>query len=761
MLTRSFTNAELDHGDRDTKRQKPNDESFQSSISDRATSGEYKNLEEVAADVTSAVDATLQDLKKPKVEDEAELPTISSTIAQLKRLRNHASDILARERAYPKSATSATSDENVEFGSLDANAGEYVLSILGYAPQERRLFSSLPLRKGDPSLQDAGLPPGVSITKVLPSKMQAKTHTIGEVFGSARPMPLQPPKQPKTQAKGNTLDFYHPDVTDSQRSRGNNYFTTKLSSGYYLDYSHATPSSQTVPKQRERAESLAGRKPSSTELAMSEVDNLFRGAFSSFAPTKDDSSAVVPSSVASRVWWQKGGLQSFQRLIESTYGKANDGAEGLEKPVEIDEKAIKEAIDSWDDSAVDPSLEDAMGSKPDHKDDVDGLLDEVSDLIETLASYQRIRNLTLPSTQNRQSGEPTNTDMLANDAPEPTEEECATYDVLKAQLALIIKTLPPYAVSKLNGDQLDELLISTKMRIHTDEYSGVMEEDEAGVQARIRAQQAAAQASPRATPQRPNVPGAPHAAQYQASQYGTPGRTPAHQQFYRPQQNAQFQQQRNFTAPSPQRPPQPNQYSRPNGFQNQFATQLAKAQTPYGHQNMQQFAGQQRPPQPQQTPQGTPNARFQYPQGYQQQTGTPTPAGYAGFPNGAAPQQRAMSSQMHQRQPQSPSPNMQQNRFTAAAGPGLTGYHTVIPEAQQQLILDQAKARVAAQDRSSSYGGPMGSPGFAMGGMRPGIQTPSGQRINGAHNLGTPPIPAKVTPVPVPVIPGSQHPAQQ
>lgn len=762
MLTRPFTNAELDHANRAIKRQKPNDETFKSSISDRVASGEYKSLEEVAADVTCAIDAMIKDLSYQKVEEETEVPaTTTSTIAQLKRLRTKASDILARERAYPKSAHTTDSDLNADLGAIDSNTGEYVLSILGYAPQERRLFSSLPLRKSDASLQDTGLPPGVSISKVLPTKAQANTHTLGDVFGSARPMPLQPPKQPKTQAKGNTLDFYHPGMSDSQRSRGNNYFATKLASGYYLDYSHATPSSQTVPKQRERAESLAGRKPSTAELAMSEVDSLFRGAFSSFAPTKDDSSAVVPSSVASRVWWQKGGLKSFQRMIESVYGGASEEADKHQHATEVDEKAIKQAIDDWDDSAVDPSLEDAMGSKSEHKDDVDGLLDEVSDLIETLASYQRIRNLTLPSTQNRQSGEPPSADMLTHDVPQPTEEECATYEVLKAQLSLIIKTLPPYAVSKLNGDQLDELLISTKMQIHTDEYSGVMEEDEAGVQARLRAQQAAAQASPRATPQRTNAAAPQHVAQYQASQYGTPGRTPAHQQFYRPQQNAQFQQQRNFTAPSPQRPPQPNQYTRPNGFQSQFATQLAKAQTPYGHQNMQQFAGQQRPTQLQQTPQGTPNARFQYPQGYQQQAGTPTPAGYSGFPNGAGPQQRAMSSQMHQRQPQSPSPNMQQNRFNAAPGPGLTGYHTVISEAQQQRILDQAKARVAAQDRSSSYGGAMGSPGFPMNAMRQGVQTPSGQRMNGAHNLGTPPIPSKVTPVPVPVIPGSQHPGQQ
>ncbi len=68
---------------------------------------------------------------------------------------------------------------------------------------------------------------------------------------------------------------------------------------------------------------------------------------------------------------------------------------------------------------------------------------------------------------------------------------------IASQLALIIKTLPPYAIAKLNGDQLEELLISTKVQISTDQYRGVMEEDDAAAQARLRAQQQAAQANTR------------------------------------------------------------------------------------------------------------------------------------------------------------------------------------------------------------------------------------------------------------------------
>lgn len=104
--------------------------------------------------------------------------------------------------------------------------------------------------------------------------------------------------------------------------------------------------------------------------------------------------------------------------------------------------------------------------------------------------------------------------------------------------------------------------------------------------------------------------------------------------------------------------------------------------------------------------------------------------------------------------------------------PGLTGYHTVIPEAQQQRILDQAKARVAAQERSAMFTDKMVQPGTpGMGYGSPGMmaarpnqqqkpQTPLGQRgPNGTPASAFVP-PQKVTPVPVPVIPGAQ-PQQQ
>lgn len=262
--------------------------------------------------------------------------------------------------------------------------------------------------------------------------------------------------------------------------------------------------------------------------------------------------------------------------------------------------------------------------------------------------------------------------------------------------------------------------------------------------------------------------------QYQANaQYGTPGRTPSQQQYYRPGSAQNYQQPRGAPSPQQPRPPQPNQYTRQNGYSNQYATQLAKAQTPYGHQNMQQYANQQRPPFNQTPQQGTPNSRYQFQPGYQ---GTPTPVNYGGYTNGAQmPPQRNMSPQqqhMQQRQMHSQSPNMPQaqqfatpthqnapaqgNRFASGASasgysqsPGLTGYHTVISEAQQQRILDQAKARVAAQGS--------GTPAYNAAGLAQARAALANQSTPQSPGMNGSPAPSKMTHVPMQAPAGGQQ----
>ncbi|EQL03783.1 hypothetical protein OCS_00511 [Ophiocordyceps sinensis CO18] len=597
----------------DAKRQKSSEPPSRFSVSDKVVAGKYADMEDMASDVLFAVNAALSDLSSKTSEDTDKTMTAKAAL-RIRDFKQKAMEILNREKAYPNVAIAHPSaDANPEAAS---EVGEAVLSVVGYAPQERRLFSSLPLARGT-DLSKFSLTPGVSISRVVPSTLRERTQTLGELFAPPRPLPpLQPPKQPKTQAKGNILDFYHPELTDTSKYRTNCYYTTKLTAGHYLDYSNATPSSQTKTKQRERAQSLAGKKPSASELEMTEMEALFRGAFSSFAPCKDDAAAVVPSSIAGRMWWQKSGQRSFQRMLEiECYGDVEDAdapGQGA-KVAELDEAAVQEAIDNWDDSVIDPTLEDIMGNGRDEGEkEADEILDEVSDMIETLASYQRIRNLTLPSSSS-----------TTGQAPRPTINRRGTYPPLPIKLGLRSQTSTP-------------------------------------------------------------VP--------------TATRTSYAQMPLQPQQQPLQQ---------PAGPPH---------------------QLPH-----------QQPIQPQQ---GNQNARFAFPQGYPQQHGTPGQPSYgAAYTNGSGVPPRTMSPQVPPRPPYSPSPNMPQNQRFASQGnapmnrypgqpgptqnPGLTGYHTVIPEAQQQRILDQAKARVAAQERT---------PMFADKTPHPGAQSQSAEAIDASRS---------------------------
>lgn len=791
-------------------------------------SSAYQKLDDLIADVSAAVKASLNDVQNASPESAEPAPDRAS-VAQIYDFNKKAMGLLRREEAYPKAPT----EQSTGFKKLsnELKRPSAVLSLVGFAPQERRLFSSLSA-PDDTDISDAALPAGVTSTQVFATSSHERSQSLGELFGPPRTLlPLQPPKQPKTGAKGNMLDFYHPELADVSRYRSSSYFTAKLSTGHFLDYSHATPTTSSRSRQHERTQSLAGKKPSASEQEILEMDSLFRGAFSSFAPCKDDTAATVPANIAGQMWWHRAGRANFQNMIEVDYlGGAEDDAAARDesKVQEIDEEAVQDAINNWDDSVLDPSLEDFMGAKrEDAGKEADEILDEVSDLIQTLASYQRIRNLTLPNSSNRQTSDPVAGDMLANPGPQPTEEEQATYQMLKAQLALIVKTLPPYAVAKLNGDQLDDLLISTKVEISADQYRGVMEEDDAAIQARFRTQQQqqqmqqqqATQINVRPPSQRTSSVTYQNHYTPQNNQYGTPTRTPAApaMPFY-PQGTGRtyqpsFAPQRNFSAPAqhPPRPPPPNQYTRSNGYPTQYATQLAKAQTPYGHQNM-QYGSQPRTQFGQAQQQGTPQTRFQqYQPPFQQQSGTPSQVNYGGYTNGAGSQQpqRAMSPQMQHRQAYSPSPSVnpvprygtpnqgvggQQHKFSATPnsatpqhqyGHSALGYHTVIPEAQQHRILEQAKARVAAQERSAMFADKITQPqpavsglaGIGLGGNvdvnrlaaqrasvggQPKPPTPVGQQRQAMN--GTPPMagpgnapPHKVTPVPVPVIPGLQQ----
>ncbi|KAM0284117.1 hypothetical protein ACHAQH_002105 [Verticillium albo-atrum] len=840
ILQRPLRVSETDN-EPDAKRQKPSNGAAAVTVADKVAQDQYTLLDDLADDLLAAAADQFTELQSSRIGADADKNDVF--VEGLVRFKMKALELFRREKNYPRGA----SDPQQKIQPDVATAGRLVLSVAGSGPQGRQLFSSLPLssrghQAATKSLSRSDLPHNLSSTRILPTRQSERNYTLGELFSSPRPLPpLQPPKQPKPQAKGNVLTFRHPEIPALSKYRTNTYFTQKVTVGHFLDYSNVAPSTTQSKeiKQRQRAQSLAGHKPSASELEVSEMESLFRAAFSSFAPCKDDSAAMVPASLAGRMYWQQTGQRNFNRMIEAELQETEDDMAD-QKPdttsqiMELDEELIQEAIDNWDDK-IDPALEIWGPQKTDEEKDTEDLLNQVDDLIETLASHQRIRNTALPSSQNKYAGDPSGGDMLASGTgANPSEEEVATYEALKAQLNLIIKMLPPFAVAKLDGDRLNDLLVSTSLEVRTDQYKGVMQ-DEGGVQVRARQQQSAAASSNVVRPSGAHrTPSTPSYNYGNNQPYGTPNRQGAPQQYFRGNTQTPIQQQPHLGRPAaphtmphpqyrqqqqqqPQQGQQGQQFRPQNAYPNQYAAQLAKTQTPFGHQNVPQYATQPRPQQFAYNnvgPQASPTARYQpgYGQNYQ--------ANQTGFTNGAPNMQnRTMSPQVpatqyspspplpqqqhHQQHPQhmqhmqhqqhqqqrppygSPVnrpqfPNGTHSPAPNAHAPGRTGsYMNSVTDQNQQRLLDQARARAAAQQNSSAFGDKIQQSGMANQTSYNPAQL-AAQQARLANNVankpqspanavssprpganGTPNIPARVTPVPVPVIPGAQQQLQQ
>jgi hypothetical protein len=811
ILKQPLPNGSQTDAEPEAKRRKSDDKTVSTaalSVEDKVLQDSYASLEDILADVTRAATARIAALRSspPELSGSEKVEDLVTKVAELKE---RAHDLYRRELAYPSTEQLQSSGpEGKDAPSRGSNGRALLMTYATVNNGKKPLLTSLQkpvsaFETGYKTLKEAvgtGLPPGITLAHAvsgyLASEKLGPSRTLGELFPSPRNLPpLQPPKPNKGTTRSNVLSFYHPVLTDQSSYRTGTYFSQSVSTGQWLDYSNATPATHKKTKQRERAQSLAGVKPSSTELEMSEMEALFRGAFSSFAPCKDDTGAVVSSGQVSRMYWQRYGRRSLQRMIDSeaqvvqvdeaapSETAAADGPLGNDLP-DVDEDIIKEVIDSWDDAVIDPSLAQVMGQRSGDDKEVEDVLQEVSDLVETLASYQRNRNLTMPTSQDRFSTDPPNGDMLRNGTQshhQPSEEEMLTYQALKAQLSLIIQTLPPFAVARINSDKLEELSVSTRIEIRTDDFKGVMEEDERGLRPRQGQVQSTAPAQ-RATPHRtPSMSGsASYPAHHQyGGQYAAHARSPMPTPQHYPQTPARTQpasayQRSTSAVPLPQphqgqvRHPsaQPQQYRAPDGYGG-LTPQVPKPQPPpYGHANIPHYSGggvagqpRMQPHQgfPNIPPPASPNHRYQqaYAAGYPQQLHPPHqgqqtmhPPQHPGLPqqlsqhrpyspyaNGAghAPQ-RTMSPQVSvqsQSYSQSPTPPQQHQQLSRpppygtpnqvlppngrsynggtpgmppqaqnrGGNVGVTGYATVMGDAQQKHVVEQARQQVHAQQQ--------------------------------------------------------------
>lgn len=807
-------------GEPAAKRNKSEDGSTRPSVADKAASGGYVDLEAVLHDIKASVKdqlAQLRDLDADKATKENDV-AIAKSIAFDQKAR----ELFRREVSYPSTTQNASVLRGLDSSNdLQSNAsGNIVLKVFGEAPRPRHLFSSLQQPVVTPDspqgaiqpLRELNLPNGVKTAKAVPFSFPSavekdkKSKTFGELFSPSRSLPsLQPPKAPKSTTKGVQVGWHRPELTEKSKYRSGSYFGQSMATGRWLDYSNAAPPSQIMTKQRERAMSLAGiGKPSPSHLEGSEMDALFRGAFSSFAPSKDDSAAVFSSGLVSQtMWWQKYGKRSFDRLIESeSTEEATEEPDTTEGAVALDDNILQEAIENWD-TKIDPSLEEMCNPKKSQDEqDVDDILQDVSDMIQTLISFQKNRNLALPSAanQSRYAADPTNSDMLNNGTPaQPSEEESMTYEALKAQLALVLKMLPPYAVARLNSDKLEELNISTKIEVRTDEYSGLMEEDADAARARA-AQQASPAPRPAAHRSSSSSSSVPFGGQYGTTprpSISTPGYYGGAQTPIRPPAPPVQRPPQSLPAYSQPRPPSNTGHRPSNGYaaNSNFAQNLARAQQSFSQTNSYAATPTQgRPPYqgtpsyhnigsnpspryPNQPPsaQAPPYQQHGYPQ--HQQPGTPSQPPFNQFPNGTpAMPPRTASPQVAHQQPQyvpqqsfnpnatpsrpsysGPPPmsaNAQQRYYppagTPQAPPALQGaqnaqqgtaYQTSLQPHQVQQAMAQAQARFNALPKGQDGTRPTSGQGqqvgapVGLGGIGLGGARPN---VPGAVNYNTP-----------------------
>lgn len=687
-------------------------------ISNRAASGIYSSLEHVIIDIKDACQSLLE--KLPPVETDSSTANAQSAESNITRLRiaqfkKKAEEILEVERRRETSRRtgqvastppSTGSKANVHLVAKPG-AGRAVLTVWGNAPQAKQLFSGLQEAVKDETgseiykpLPATGLPSAVSTTEIYPfdsvavnSEKQSKDK-LGQMFASTS-IKMPPPKISRSVAgKGEVVGWVQPSTIESSRSKNSqSYHAQKMICGQWLDYSGAKSKSDTED---------------------SKLDALFKNAYSSFAPARDDTAAIISTSTRNRLWWAKHGESAFAELI-GINEKSEDNKVALPPTPEtsvLDGFKIEDVSDSM----IDPALQDEPVRSIEEQD-AEEVLQSISELLETLSSFQRNRYLSAPSTHFGDTA-----------LPKPTDAEIATYDMLKSQLAVMIATLPPYFVSKIDADQLADLNVSTKLEVYLETHKGTMEEDEETRRAK------AAELARRPAPS----PSVHRNSSSFGSQYSSSGRPPTNPQAYysqTPVRPPPTSQRPPATAPQPYvpkpqavpqgyRPPQPTYPSTPT-----YPHQLPRAQhAPYtGGQYYQSQTPTYNHPQGYSAPMTAPQNR--YPQAgipqYQQPRQPPPPNGMAyGYTNGSPAPRQPSPQKYNSPQPPpvqpnrsygSPAPPMTNGRYYAplqngtnsapGAGAqhqgqgqvGASGFHTVMSAAEQSSMLDRQRAQLAQQ----------------------------------------------------------------
>lgn len=721
------------------------DEAATATIHERVTSGRYNTIQEFLSDIEKASSAVIEKKQSqgaiangPPVEG-VPLTEVVNRIAAFKKILNS----LLRQASFgtkydikaEPSEDGAEAPAKSSVSNVDTRDDKLALTFFGNPSNPKQLYSSLqkslkvPLPSSETGtqkcvevqapLREIALPNGITATKVVTYNLEAapkERRTFGEVFA---PRPSLPQLEPPRKARPPTRNWIDPfdAATDIKSFPGewSNYSLASLPSGLWLQYG-GTTSSPSYWSRRQKQQSpkhygdgdAAQLYPEDPTLWTEDDPTPIQGVYSSFAPSFDSSGAIMQEDSKDMVWWGTRGAKRLDTLLSlQHYEDFEDGSTVQTGIVgKLDESSLEEAVKAFnpEDSADEVARIDA--SKDQASKGMDDILGEISELLETLSSYQRIRNLDIPVAGNQG---PKATQLGTPSTPSTTEQ--SVYETLKSSLVTIVSTLPPYAVAKLDGDQLAELNISQKILVESPDYRGTMEKDDFTIQ-QERAAAAVAQGAMGAG--RTSTPSASRSRSYHGSQSGYNQRVYAANS--RVQQAQQYYGGRQPAASGPYSPGIPQHYSgaAAPGTPSQRPSYIAPYSTSqYAAQNgYNPYAAQQGPPPAQASPQpyaaraappyntsfaGARSATPQKQPAYGTQPRTPymTPG-----PNN--PQQRYLAQQQKPTQYANYPSNQAPAPSTPYANPATAATYAR-SAAEQTALMDRNKAQLAAaQSRRGS-----------------------------------------------------------
>lgn len=476
-------------------------------ISSKLQDGAYPSLQLLLEDVAYVRQALTESVRVKGKESESGRVNVEG-LKQIQRVEafatlvqeivdNESSSDAARANALEPATNGLKTevDHNSRIGA--------VLTLFGNAPTPKQLFSSMQyVPGGDKTLtiktelpiEEMSLPNGLTATRLMTPAIDrdSKGPTFEEAFPPPHSLPpMNPPKtQKRSSARDNTITWEFKDVV-GRGSIKNGYTAQTVTVGQWLSYGGKDFSHSPREKRKQRDRALSGGdntrssidRPSQEDVLAKEEEALFRRAFSSFAPIHDNTRALVPEETKSMLWWQKAGEARFNdvfavdpALLEEVPGAGPDVVPAITTADAAEEEDFESALKNLDGLDEEMPIVEQVQSKT----DVDQVLSDISQLLETLSSHQRNRNASLPAatsvSRNPISPAPTLAARIGK-PDEPSDDEVATYHSLKRELCYLILKLPPYAVAKLDGQQLAALGVNKLVTFEPPNIRGTMEDD--------------------------------------------------------------------------------------------------------------------------------------------------------------------------------------------------------------------------------------------------------------------------------------------